>query len=136
MELSRRKFVALTVVACVGCQTQHDGGEALQTRTIDAGPAARYDADGIYSDFRHHGFFLVRREGQLIALSSDCTHRDCPLRAAPDQSFTCRCHGSKFDETGHVLHGPAVRDLPHFATTIDENQHLLVLVSRVKFDEE
>ena len=28
-----------------------------------------------------------------------------------ERSFDCPCHGSRFDRFGHVLQGPAVRDL-------------------------
>ncbi len=138
MELNRRDFVLLTAAACAGCTASQSSDSAPGTilRVVDAGPVSQYDSDGIYDHFRHQGFFLVREHGELVALSSDCTHRDCPLRAMADQTLYCKCHGSRFDTGGHVLKGPAVRPLPQFPTAVDSDQHLMVQVLRGKFDEE
>ena len=34
------------------------------------------------------------------------------------------------------MRGPATRDLPHFPTTVNDSQHLIVQVTRLQFDEE
>jgi Rieske Fe-S protein len=140
MELNRREFVLLAATtACASCGSGGGASNASALpveRVVDAGPALLYDADGVYDRFRHQGFFLVRRSGKLVALSSDCTHRDCPLRALADQTLSCKCHGSRFDLAGNVLRGPAQRNLPQFVTAVDANQHLIVQVTRGKFDEE
>jgi Rieske Fe-S protein len=140
MEINRREFVLLAATACAGCATggQDNGDSSVPKvlKVVDAGPVALYAADGIYDHFRHQGFFLVREGGKLIALSSDCTHRDCPLRALPDHTLSCKCHGSRFNASGDVLRGPARRSLPQFPTSIDPGQHLVVQVMRGKFDEE
>ena len=93
---------------------------------VDAGPAENYAADGVYENFRSQGFFLVRKGGRLFALSAICTHRRCKLKAEPDHTFYCPCHGSTFDPAGHVTEGPAKRDLPVFATLRTENGRLMV----------
>jgi Rieske Fe-S protein len=136
MQVNRREFVLLTVAACAGCSAEGGGSSGpMVTRVVDAGPTSLYTADGVYDHFRHRGFFLVSENGKLTALSSDCTHRDCPLRALPDRTFSCKCHGSRFSEEGAVLHGPATRSLPQFPTTINADQHLIVEVTRLQFDE-
>jgi Rieske Fe-S protein len=139
MDINRRQFVLLAAATCAGCTAQGGGDDAAGrpvTKVVDAGPVALYAADGIYDHFRHQGFFLVAEQGKVTALSSDCTHRNCPLRALPDHTFSCRCHGSHFSEDGAVIHGPAMRSLPHFPTTIDASQHLIVQVTRLQFDED
>jgi Rieske Fe-S protein len=135
MALSRREFVILSVAACAGCKGQ-GGNEkpnaALAPGTVDAGPANKFDAPGIYSDFRQQGFFIIRRDQKLLVLSSICTHNGCKLNVAPDQSFFCKCHGSIFDPDGKVEQGPAEDDLPVLPTKVDDRGHLLVDTSAVQ----
>ena len=92
-------------------------------------PARRRPSpDGVVTSFRDQGFFLIRRAGQTVALSSICTHRQCKVSPEPDRSFYCDCHGSTFDPAGKVTHGPATRDLPLLETHVDARGHLLVTV--------
>jgi len=77
-------------------------GALAREKTINAGPAAKYAADGVYSRHRDMGFFIVRKGEKLFAISSYCTHRKCKLAAESDRSFYCPCHGSTFDPDGHV----------------------------------
>ena len=102
-----------------------------EERTVNAGPAGNYSADGVYSNFCDQGFFVIRKGEKLSALSAICTHRKCKLTAESDQSFYCKCHGSTFDPAGHVTAGPAKRDLPVFPISPDERGQLLVKVSGV-----
>ena len=92
----------------------------------DAGLLGDYARDGVYAAFREQGFFIVRRDGKLRALSSICTHRACKITAQADDSFLCKCHKSAFDRDGRVTHGPAQRDLPYLAVDVDARQHVLV----------
>jgi len=51
-------------------------------------------------------------DGALHAVSAVCTHLACLVGFNDAQrSWDCPCHGSRFDIDGHVLQGPAVRDL-------------------------
>jgi glycine/D-amino acid oxidase-like deaminating enzyme/nitrite reductase/ring-hydroxylating ferredoxin subunit len=50
--------------------------------------------------------------GQLHAVSAVCTHMGCVVTwNRAEQSWDCPCHGSRFDASGRVLHGPATRAL-------------------------
>lgn len=52
-------------------------------------------------------------EGALHVLSARCTHLGCLVSWNPgERSWDCPCHASRFDHTGAVLEGPAVRPLP------------------------
>ena len=131
-QTDRRGFLLMAASAMVaaGCETAAPGGNSAtgSAHVTDAGPALAYHADGVYSQYRDLGFFVISRGGKFTAMSSMCTHRRCKLEAEPDRSFSCPCHGSTFDASGHVTEGPATRDLPVFATTVDARGHLLVSV--------
>ena len=133
MSLNRRQFLILTTAtaacAATGCLAMADSpGAAGPGQVIDAGPVATFAADGVYANFRDVGFFVIRKGGKLFALSAICTHRKVTLKAEPDCTFYCKRHGSTFDPTGHVTHGPAKRDLPVLATSVNGAGHLLVTV--------
>lgn len=131
MKLSRREFLLLTAGLAGGCETGKEGGTSAANhgRMVDAGPANNYAADGVYGGFRDQGFFLVRRNDKLLALSAICTHRKCTLAAEPDRSFYCKCHGSTFDPGGHVTKGPAKRDLPVLPAHTNGQGRLIVEVT-------
>jgi Rieske Fe-S protein len=59
-----------------------------------------------------HGF-LVRRDGELYALSRICTHMGCVLDVnREERSFECPCHGAEFDLHGNLRYGPKKYGLP------------------------
>ena len=126
-EIDRRRFLALVTSGLA--TIQESPAASPQGHLVDAGPANLYASDGIYDKFRDLGFFLVRVNGKLIALSSYCTHRICKVNPQKDQTFLCKCHGSTFTEEGKVTEGPAKRDLPILPLSTSSNGHLLVDIS-------
>lgn len=122
--IDRRRFLALVTAGLA--LVQESQAASTKGRLVDVGPANLYSADGIYDKFRDQGFFLVRANGKLIALSSYCTHRVCKLKSQADHTFACNCHGSKFTEEGKVTEGPAKRDLPVLPLNTNSNGNLLV----------
>ena len=128
MYLNRRQFLLLTTcITTTGCQSIDSSSPSVaREKTINAGTAANYSADGIYSRYRDIGFFIVRKGEKLFAISSYCTHRKCKLSAEGDHTFYCPCHGSTFDPDGHVTKGPARVDLPTFSIATNDQGQLLV----------
>jgi cytochrome b6-f complex iron-sulfur subunit len=61
--------------------------------------------------------WLFRDEAGLYAVSTVCTHLGCTATYA-DAQFDCPCHGSRFNQAGFVLRGPARLPLPHFQLTL------------------
>jgi Rieske Fe-S protein len=58
-----------------------------------------------------YGLAVARgRGGSIRALDLTCTHLGCRVTAT-ENGFSCPCHGSRFDENGAVLSGPATRSL-------------------------
>jgi nitrite reductase/ring-hydroxylating ferredoxin subunit len=55
---------------------------------------------------------MKHKNGEVTALSAVCTHLGCIVGwNSVDRSWDCPCHGSRFDEHGEVLCGPAVAPL-------------------------
>ncbi|HEY8668385.1 MAG TPA: Rieske 2Fe-2S domain-containing protein [Tepidisphaeraceae bacterium] len=134
MKLTRRQFVLLAAAVAAGCGREKNGGATTAPANqpskpagaVDAGAVGEFKADDVYDNFREQGFFVVRRDKQMFALSSICTHKGCKVRVRDDLSFFCKCHGSTFDKEGHVTKGPAKRDLPRLAVATDDREHVLV----------
>lgn len=59
---------------------------------------------------------LVVRDGarDFHALSMQCTHEGCPVRAPVHGVITCPCHGSQYDLQGRVRRGPAQLPLARY----------------------
>ena len=65
-----------------------------------------------------HLIGVARVNGELLAFSDICTHRQCNLTAGGEINGTtieCECHGSTFDmKTGEVVEGPAMEPIEVF----------------------
>lgn len=62
--------------------------------------------EGSVRYFPAHRFFLYHDAGGFFAISAVCTHLGCVVKHQ-DEGFACPCHGSTFDDEGHVIRGPA-----------------------------
>lgn len=50
--------------------------------------------------------------GSIHLRSAACTHMGCIVKwNASEKSWDCPCHGSRFDRSGQVIHGPALSPL-------------------------
>jgi nitrite reductase/ring-hydroxylating ferredoxin subunit len=58
-------------------------------------------------------------DGRVQAWSARCTHLGCRLDRVIDGVVVCPCHGSRFDDQGRVLNGPAVKPLPPLQVRAD-----------------
>lgn len=130
--MNRRRFLVVLGSATAGAVVTSIGWAAEESGqdydVIDLGPLGQFEQDKVYDNHREQGFFIIRRGDEVFALSSVCTHKGCKVRAQEDQSFLCKCHGSRFDPAGKVLNGPATRDLPRLPIKQSEKNEVLVRV--------
>jgi Rieske Fe-S protein len=60
-------------------------------------------------------YILFDNGKQVWALSRKCTHLGCTINFHEKEGILeCPCHQSQFSTDGHVLHGPAKKNLPHY----------------------
>ena len=109
---TRRQFLKTlipVVAGLVGCWRYLTPVRGIVPRDV-AVPAADVPRGGALV-LPEHGLVVTRlRDGQVRALNLTCTHLGCRVTAT-ENGFTCPCHGSRFDEQGAVLTGPATRAL-------------------------
>ncbi len=103
---------------------------------VRCGPLSKYSAMAtgeVNEDFKPvkpSGFWIIRQEDRIAALSIICTHLGCiPSWLPNDRKFKCPCHGSGFKENGVNFEGPAPRPLERFKIYLDGDE---VIVDRSK----
>ncbi|BFM40035.1 FAD-dependent oxidoreductase [Synechocystis sp. LKSZ1] len=81
--------------------------------------------------------YLAERDG-TEALSLTCSHQGCTVAKQQDGKFICPCHGAVYDEQGHVLQGPAKRNLTRFKVqkTADQSAELVALQAKTPSQQE
>lgn len=103
---------------------------------VRCGPLSQYVAlapGEVNEDFKPvkpSGFWIIRQEDRIAALSIICTHLGCiPSWLPNDRKFKCPCHGSGFKQNGTNFEGPAPRPLERFKIYLEGDE---VIVDRSK----
>ncbi len=73
--------------------------------------------------------FVFNGAEGFYAISSVCTHLGCNVKRSTT-GFDCPCHGSRFDENGRVIRGPAPEPLTWFALTLSARGDIVVDLDR------
>ncbi len=117
--LTRRRFVAASAtVVAVGC-----GPGAMPTKRTGKLDGNIYELEvaklpelatpggmiAVQTEGIKKPLIVMRLEGeQFRVMSSKCTHLGCTVRwDNEEQRLRCPCHGSRFDDAGKVVKGPA-----------------------------
>lgn len=98
-----------------------NGSVSGQSVTVPVGAGSPLAATGSSALVRSSlGDFLVARTSAdaFVALTAVCTHENCTITGVSGQIFVCPCHGSRFDQGGGVVSGPARTSLRQFGTQL------------------
>jgi cytochrome b6-f complex iron-sulfur subunit len=132
--INRRSFLSLaslgSFLAALG--TAAAGILRLPSPSVLPGPRRRFKmgppeqySPGSETAFAEDNLVLFRDEQGFYAISTTCTHLGCSV-ARSSKGFACPCHGSRFDDKGNVIAGPAPRPLPWLEVSRAANGDLVV----------
>ncbi len=135
-ETTRREaFVKLGVgAACAACAgAAVFGFEFLSPNVLyepsavaNAGKPDRYPVGSVTQDLKA-GIYVIHGPEGFYSLSAVCTHLGCLTVWNADLGIVaCPCHGSKFNEHGEKIDGPAPRGLPWLRVWLSDEGDLLV----------
>ncbi len=123
--VSRRDFLGLAAVGSVVLSAI--GALAATLRIFK--PDVRYEESKRYKIGKPENFpagtakkldkekvFVFADDDGIYAISAVCTHLGCIVYKT-DWGFQCPCHGSRYNQEGKVIRGPAPRSLPWYEIT-------------------
>ena len=132
-DLQRRTIFA---VGCVGLGAATLGFAAATVRYLVPNvlyePSRRFTI-GSPSDFPpgsatflpDRRLFVFNGPDGLFCISSVCTHLGCNVRHV-GTGFECPCHGSRYDENGRVISGPAPKPLAWYGLSLSPREQLVI----------
>jgi Rieske Fe-S protein len=71
-----------------------------------------------------------KEDNTYEALLMQCTHQENQLTPASN-GYTCSLHGSQFNKDGKVTKGPAENPLKHYATSINQENLIIHIKSKI-----
>jgi nitrite reductase/ring-hydroxylating ferredoxin subunit len=92
------------------------------------GPSGSFPA-GSVTFLEDRRLFLFNGPDGFFTVSSVCTHLGCNVKRVAS-GFECPCHGSRFDENGRVLQGPAPTPLSWYSLSLSPRGELIVDLER------
>jgi cytochrome b6-f complex iron-sulfur subunit len=135
-DASRRDFLKLTTTFLLSASGLIGLAGLIRFLDFQPGPAPRTDFDvGLDSTFPPGSQTVIPEVPALLthnpdgftALSLICTHLGCTVWQDTDTNgLTCPCHGSRFEENGKVLQGPAKKPLATLRVELTADGHLVV----------
>jgi cytochrome b6-f complex iron-sulfur subunit len=131
---SRRDFLKLTTTTLLTASGLIGLGGLIRFLDFQTDPVPKTEFDlGLASNYPLGSRTIIPEAPALLnhgqdgftALSLVCTHLGCTVQEKPE-GFTCPCHGSRFDEEGNVLRGPAQKQLKPLRIETTSGGHLIL----------
>lgn len=94
------------------------------SRRFDIGSPAEFPS-GSVTFLPERRLYVFNSADGFFAISSVCPHLGCNVKHTLS-GFECPCHGSRFDENGRVVRGPAPRPLAWYAVSLSPREQLIV----------
>ena len=113
---SRRDFLKLTLDSLLAFGGLLGLGGLIRFLSYKTDPPQPTEFDlGLAENYRPDSkttlpAVLIHSNTGFIALSLVCTHLGCTVEVQPD-GFACPCHGSRFNNNGYPIKGPAASSL-------------------------
>lgn len=93
---------------------------------VNGGKPDRYPLGSVTIDV-NSGIYIIHSDEGFFSLSAVCTHLGCMTAWKPETNqIACPCHGSKFEQTGKKIEGPAPKPLPWKRIWLSDDGDLLV----------
>jgi cytochrome b6-f complex iron-sulfur subunit len=93
---------------------------------VNAGKPDRYPPNSVTLD-PETAIYVVRSAEGYYALSAICTHLGCLTAFKSELGIiACPCHGSKFNQEGVKVAGPAPKPLPWLRMWLNDDGDLMV----------
>ena len=73
--------------------------------------------------------YILRDAKGLYAISAICTHLGCTVNKV-GENYECPCHGSRFNNGGYLLKGPAQSPLDRLELTLSSDGKVVVDTSK------
>jgi cytochrome b6-f complex iron-sulfur subunit len=134
-DISRRNFLKLTVQGLLGFSGLLALGVLTRflsfkpdpppTKRFEIGPETNYPP-GTRLLLPEIPAVLIHDQDGFHALSLVCTHLGCVVEKQVDD-YACKCHGSRYDKSGKVTHGPAINSLAMFQVERTPDGRLAIL---------
>jgi len=135
-DVNRRQFFAKLGLGSLGIAAAGTAAFAYQyldpnvlyepSPVVNAGKPDRYPLGSVTIDV-NSGIYIIHSDEGYFSLSAVCTHLGCMTAWKPELTMiACPCHGSKFNEDGKKIEGPAPRPLPWKRIWLNDDGDLLV----------
>ncbi|MEI9937377.1 MAG: Rieske (2Fe-2S) protein [Pseudomonadota bacterium] len=124
MKNPRRSFLKVLAAGPLVAACSSGSGAPASFGVVAAGNVSS-TSEGTLSVIPNAPAILARDSAGLYAMTITCTHEGCDV-APSGVTLYCGCHGSRFDDNGNVLQGPAGSPLVHFEVTVDANGAITV----------